>query len=59
MSASRLSTPVRTVFMSTRMVPLASWGRAGSTVRVPWMPSAAVLPTKVSSGASLLKVARE
>src|SRR5882762_3160615 len=59
MSASRLSMPVRTRFMSILTDPVAVCGFAGSTVRVPATPSAAVLPTKVSSGASLLNVARE
>ena len=45
--------------MSTLTEPVAVCGRSGSTVSDPAIPSAAVLPTKVSSGASLLNVARE
>ena len=59
MSASRLSIPVLTRFMSTFTDPVAVCGFAGSRLKVPLTPSAAVLPTKVSSGASLLNVARE
>src|SRR6185436_15359410 len=59
MSASRLSMPVRTVFMSTFTVPLAAWGFAGSTASSPCRPVSAVWPTTVSSGASLLNVVYE
>src|SRR3989441_7074885 len=57
MSASRFSMPVLTRLMSTFTVAFASCGLAGSRASVPWMPSSAEGPPKVSSGASLRKLA--
>src|SRR6267142_6697325 len=45
--------------MSILTIPFASCGFAGSTARVAVMPASAVVPMNVSSGASLLNVARE
>jgi hypothetical protein len=41
------------------MVPVARWGLAKSPIRVPVTAGPEVVPTTVSSGASVLNVARE
>ncbi len=59
MSASRAVTPELSVVRSTLTLPFPPAGFNGSTVRLPVTEGPAVVPTMVSSGASVLNVARE